>query len=387
MTPQEMNRQTDEAQRLADELAERRMRTHDDDLPPPDAYEATSNEGHSPPAFALVRVSDMEFRAPAFVVRDYLEADTLALLFGDPGCGKSFQAVEVACCIATGTDWYGKPTKQGAAIYVAGEGRNGLKRRFRAWEIRHQHSLDDAPLYVSTMAAAMCDPVAAATVRAAVDEVAAAHGPPAVVVVDTLARNFGPGDENSTQDMTAFIAAADAIRTRYGCTVLLVHHTGHADKTRARGAMALKGALDAEYRMDKDESGVVRFEGTKMKDAPIPEPMAFRLCPVELGIQDDEGREVTSAVLEPTSYEPPPKAGKQGRGKWQTVALEQLQRLCREHRQRVEDSGRDPEVARVSVEDWRTACMGADMRRTSFYRVKDTLAAQGLIEIEQGFVR
>jgi len=50
---------------------------------------------------------------------------------------------------------------------------------------------------------------------------------------------------------------------------MLVHHTGHSEKQRARGSIALKGALDTEYRLDKvgDE---ITLTNTKMKDAEPP---------------------------------------------------------------------------------------------------------------------
>ena len=35
---------------------------------------------------------------------------------------------------------------------------------------------------------------------------------PGLIVLDTLARCFGGGDENSTQDMSRFVSACDAIR-------------------------------------------------------------------------------------------------------------------------------------------------------------------------------
>lgn len=365
-----------------------------DEIPPVEVYGVPSEPAigprrPKPSSFRLLRAGELEFRPPAWRIRGFLEADSLGLVFGDPGHGKSFVAIDIASCIATGTDFHGRSTEAGPVIYLAGEGHNGLKRRIRAWELHNNQSLDDAPLYVSPAPAALCDSTSALSVLAAVDEIAEAHAPPALVVIDTVARNFGPGDENSTQDMGKFIQAVDGIRTRYkGCTVLLLHHTGHADKSRARGAMALKGALDAEYRMEKDGSGVVRFEATKMKDGPIPEPMAFRLCSIDLGVQDEEGEAVTSAVLELTNYEPPPtKAGKPGRGKWQAVALQQLERLRREHRKRVEDSGRDPAAARVALEDWRVACQDASMPRQRFNDVKTALHAQGLVDIDHGFIR
>lgn len=337
--------------------------------------------------FRLVRAADLQVRPAHWVVRDWLELDSLALGFGDPGSAKSFFGIDVACCIATGTDWHGAPVSQAPVAYIAGEGHNGITRRFRAWSIRHGVDLQDAPLFVSTGAAALCNPQSTLEVLASLAEVAEKYGDPGLVVLDTVARNFGPGDENSTQDMTAFIAAADTIRSRYGCAVLMVHHTGHSDKSRARGAMALKGALDFEYRLEKDDQGVVRLEATKVKDHEHPEPKAFRLRTVELPFEDDDGQPVTSAVLDETAFEPAPSKGKAGRGKWQTLALEVLEDLHQKHRAAREASGHDPAGARVSIDDWRSACLDAGMPRQRFYNTKDTLAEHGLVTIERGFVQ
>lgn len=52
--------------------------------------------------------------------------------------------------------------------------------------------------------------------------------------------------------MTEFVAVMDDLKARFtSCSVLIVHHSGHAEKQRARGAMALKGALDCEYKVEK----------------------------------------------------------------------------------------------------------------------------------------
>lgn len=337
------------------------------------------------PRFKLLHVSDLEFRPPRFLVRDYLEAESLALVFGDPGCGKSFLAVDLACCIATGADFHGNPTTQGPVVYVAGEGHNGLKRRFVAWEAHTGQNTADAPLYVSSAAAALCDPESAQAVVTAVDAVPT-DGPPALVVIDTVARNFGPGDENSTSDMGVFVQAADRIRTRYGCTVLLVHHSGHADKGRARGATALRGALDAEYRADRDEAGTVRVEASKMKDAPFPQPLAFELRSVPLGIEDHDGREVTSAALVSTTYEPPAKpSGRQG--KWKQLALDELARLYESRRANLERGGFDPDTARVEVDEWKQQCRDAGMSRQRWAEVRRACVDSGLVSIDHGFVR
>src|SRR5687768_16766709 len=86
--------------------------------------------------FQFTRVSEIigaGLKPIAWLVRKYVEADSLALLFGDPGCGKSFAAIDLSCCIATGTPWHGNRTTSGAVFYIAGEGQNGLARRFAAW--------------------------------------------------------------------------------------------------------------------------------------------------------------------------------------------------------------------------------------------------------------
>jgi hypothetical protein len=293
----------------------------------------------------------------------------------------------MTCCVATGTDWHGKAiVKSGLVLYFAGEGHNGLARRFKAWSIRNGVFLDNAPLLVSTMPAALTDPESLPLIIAQINAAAEKYGPPVLIVIDTLARNFGPGDENSTRDMSAFVAACDRLRAQHRATVLLIHHTGHADKTRGRGAMALKGALDAEYRLDKDDQGVIRMEATKMKDAESPEPMAFRIRTVEIGFNDEDGNPVTSAVLDETDYQPPAKPGKTGRGKWQTVGLEALQVLYTDHRGKLERGGYDPEGARVLFDDWRSACYDKGMSRQAFSTVKKSLTEQGSVVHEHGYV-
>jgi len=362
----------------------------DHDLPPLDAYDAEpiDTPPEPPPQpksarrFGFIHNNELEAKIPEWVVKWFIESDSIVQIFGDPGCGKSFIGLDIAACIATGKDFHGKQTKAGASYYIAAEGRNGIARRLKAWENRYQQPLMGWPLFISTGAGNLCDPESAAEI---VDAIEGAGEPPAVIVVDTLARNFGPGDENSTKDMNMFIAALDRIRERYRCTIILIHHTGHGDKSRGRGAMALKGALDAEYRLDKDIYGVVRCEATKMKDAEIPEPMAFNIVSVEIGMVDEDGEPVTSAVLDSTDYKAPEKSST-GKGKHQAAAVKMLREIYDQHRQTLEEGGFCPSTARVAVDDWRAVCIDSGMNRTNFHRVKRSLADQGVIFIDHGFV-
>lgn len=250
-------------------------------------------------AFEFSRADSLTLSEIRWIVDDYIEADSLAQVFGDPGGGKSFVSIDIACCVATGKDWHGHQVQQGAVFYIAGEGHNGLARRFKGWELGNGTTLDGAPLFKSHRAAQLYDATEAALVADAIKTLSAECGHvPSMIVIDTLARNMG-GDENSTQDMNSFIQHLDTyLRQDYKCCVLVVHHSGAMDKDRSRGSTALKGALDAEYKCQLDSgTKTIQFESKKMKDAEMPAAKNFQITQVDLPIFDKHGNAVKGAYL------------------------------------------------------------------------------------------
>ena len=327
--------------------------------------------------FRLVLASDLQPRPMDWLVSGLVERDSLLQIFGDPGAAKTFMALDLAACIATGTDYHGRAVKQGPVVFIAGEGQNGLARRRKAWEIRNRAELKGAPFWFSTSPAAITD---SGSVLEVLESIAQLDESPELIVLDTLARNFGPGDENSTQDMTAFVRGCDELRIAYSCTVALVHHTGHGDKSRARGSTVLNGAVDTAYRLTRDND-VIRVNCAKAKDCPEPEPFAFEFRAVELGFENEDGTQATSAVLHPVEVPAVPPAAT---GKNQNAALEQLEKVTARHRANLERAGKDPNTARVSLDDWRTACIDGGMPRRSWYDAKAALDEKRLIEIQPG---
>lgn len=269
-----------------------------------------------------------------------------------------------------------KPLNKAPLSMVAGEGFNGLHRRFRAWGIRHQTNLKGAPLYISTCPASLTEKESLETVIQAISEIGQN---PAVVILDTLARNFGPGDENSTQDMTKFIHSLDMIKSEYGCAIILIHHSGHADKKRARGAMALKGALDTEYNLEKDDSGTVRMTCTKIKDFEPPDGMAFKIRGVDLGINDEDGKPLSSAILDSVEYSEPQKTSS-GKGKWQSVCEEILTEKMAQYRENLKKSGHDPNQASVTIQEVKEEAINRGMESKVWYRYFNYLKGLDWIE-------
>lgn len=257
------------------------------------------------PAFPFAQARDLLTgpKSARWLVKGWIEAGSLALLFGESTAGKSFQALDWAACIATGKPWNGCAVQTGPVFCVAGEGRGGIGRRLAAWEAHHGTRLDAAPLYVSGRGAALMDEAEAMAIAQAVRQLSDRHGPPALVVVDTLHRNMGRGDENSAEDIAAFLANIDrAIREPLGCAVLLVHHSGHGDKSRSRGSSAIRAALDAEFSLTL-EGDLRRLSCTKQKDDEPPAALLLEARPVTLAepwIDDETGEALTSLVLVPT---------------------------------------------------------------------------------------
>jgi hypothetical protein len=324
---------------------------------------------------------------PNWLVRQLLERNTLACVFGLSGHGKTFTVADIALCVATGRDYYGHDVMRAPVLILAGEGYAGLTRRAKAWGLHHGIDLTDTQLHISRAGVALTDEKAVAELLAEVTSFIERQGHPALVVVDTLARNFGGGDENSTKDMGAFVRALDTLRAMTGACVLVVHHTSKANPDAARGNGALRGAMDWEYAVVK-EAGAVTLTCTKAKDFEPPGPLAFRITGgIDLGEVDDDGEPVTGAVLTRAMAMPKTSKGKAGRGKNQLTVMRLLHEMLAERSAVLSKSGRDPDMASVPRSEWRARAIDTnDIRGNRFDEVVTSLRRSGQIDINDNQV-
>jgi hypothetical protein len=303
-----------------------------------------------PPAnngFQFVRIDSLHVRPPSWLVKGLIETDCFGCLYGDPVAGKSFIAIELSLCVATGTPFYDLPVKKGPVIFLAGEGQPGLVRRFKAWSIARHVSINGAPLYINRGSVSLIDGDSMIPVIQALERlILEIWQPPALVILDTWSRVLG-GDDSAPSDAAAGVAALDDLRARFGnFAAIVVHHEGHT-KGRGRRWSGIRVAVDVELRAERGADGIVRLECTKCTKAKDTEPMAFHFASVDLQINDDEGNAVTSAVLTPAAWTPVPEAGakKPPIGKNQALALDVLKRLETE-------AGKEP----ILLDRWRDEC-------------------------------
>ena len=63
-----------------------------------------------------------ELPEPSWQIKGIFPKRAFCVLYGQPGCGKTFVALSIALSIAAGQSWCGKLTTKGSVLYVAAEG-------------------------------------------------------------------------------------------------------------------------------------------------------------------------------------------------------------------------------------------------------------------------
>jgi len=261
------------------------------------------------PAAGFTRADQVQIKPVDWLIENWIARDSLAGIVGKSGSCKSFLAVDWACRVATGTPWQGNAVKRGAVFILAGEGRNGLRKRIEGWSAHNKVPIEGAPLYLATQLPRL-DHITTAALMEEVDALAEetffenGGADPALIIVDTLARAMA-GDENSSKDMGLMIECADWLRERYpGCVVALVHHSGHGPENRARGSSAFYAALDSEVQLKPLKSGDVQLWASKAKDWQLARPMQFRRHKVEITVPGAD-EPTSTLVLASTAMETP----------------------------------------------------------------------------------
>lgn len=305
-----------------------------------------------------------------YLVKGVVPANTTGMIVGASRSGKSFIEIDMTACIGTGRDWHGHKVTQGPVVYLAGEGHNGIVKRFKAWSIHNGVDLTDAPLFVSNRAITL-DAAGAATVAAVIAE--ATSTPPVLIVVDTMHRHY-VGKENSNDDFGVFLNTAESIARSIGAALSIVHHTGHEGE-HGRGASAQLPALDWSYAVSRVEGGPITLKCTKSKDSEEPPPKLFRLHKIELPIVDEDGEHETSAVIRLDAVQESPDEQRLGAN--QLLICTKLRELTRKAEQCGIEGG-------VTVDELRDA-VGMDRRRWA--DALDTLTKRAVLKIEGNFIR
>src|SRR6266487_829591 len=187
------------------------------------ANELTTHRNVTEPGFQFLTDAQIEnLPPPEWLIDNVIQARAIGLLVGEPAVGKTFLALDWACSIVEGVPWSGHESKRGCVVYVAAEGVEGMGTRLRAWKREHGVTSCSGLQTVPEALPLVYDRQLAPHIDRFIEQ--AARHRPVLVVLDTLARCMVGADEDSARDMGIAVAAADRIRDRLQCAVLILHH-------------------------------------------------------------------------------------------------------------------------------------------------------------------
>jgi len=328
------------------------------------------------------------------LVEDLIFPGAFVLAYGESNTGKTFLVFDMAAAIAHGRQWFGRDTKRGLVVYIAGEGFMGVAFRKKAYEMRGLIE-PGAPFAVVKRAVDfLTDPSDTTDLIALVRQLEEERGEKcALIVVDTLARAIPGGSDAEAADMGSFIANADAVRQATGAALIAIHHAGKDLSKGARGHSSLRAAVDTELLVEGQQDPRT-CTNTKQRDLERAPPFAFELELQVIGTTA-KGRTVTSCIVKPAGQAQAPRARLTTQ---QRLILNGLRDALREQG---ELPNRDvitgtfslvPERV-LSTAVWREFLKSRDILvgtdeaiKKAFNRAKEALLVQKLIHIQDGYV-
>jgi hypothetical protein len=244
-------------------------------------------------------------------------------------------------------------------VYLVGEGGGFFPNRVAAW--KRARGIDPV-----ANAYYLFDPVRLLQredVADLMEVLATLAEAPGLIVIDTLARAFVGGDENSQRDMGLFLAACDDLVRTTGATILVLHHLARAGNLR--GSTALAGHLDTEIRADR-EGDVQVLRCVKQKDGAEFASLSFQRRVIDLGIDPASGEALTSVVLDASAS--PAEPTRRGR----PTGPDTVERVRAVLVATFGDQG-------ATATDWQRACRAVGVRDNGFWQARTELVASGRV--------
>lgn len=215
----------------------------------------------------------------AWLVSQVVAAEVPQVIAGHPKSRKTFVALCLALCIASGIDWLGRFKTTRSRVLVLAREDSVRETRRRIWRLArglgiNPHDLVDwlrvdskTPFYFDNE-----DDVS--RMRRTIEA-----WRPGLIVIDSLSRTH-TGDENSKRDMSVVTSTWGDLCNQYGLSVLLIHHlTKGGDGSllqRLRGTGDIGAVLRHVFEVKKTAADTARlsFDGNLH---PLPDPFDIRI--------------------------------------------------------------------------------------------------------------
>jgi AAA domain len=284
-----------------------------------------------------------------WLVDNLLGHGEASTMYGKPGDGKSVLAEDLGLHVAAGWSWHGRSVRRGAVLYIALERRKLIERRAIAF--RKEHDVQDLPFAIIGGVYDFRDKQTARHIIQITRQVELATAEQIVlIIIDTLSRALCGGDENSSKDMGAIVAATALLQDGTDAHIMWLHHIPIEGSERMRGHGALLGAMDTTISVVKADT-IRTATVMKANDSEEGERVTFTLKSVPIG---QDGDATTAPVVEPVENPPSTSVKSEKLPKAAQIALRALIEALDEHGEPAPASNHIPHGAKiVNVSTWR----------------------------------
>lgn len=195
---------------------------------------------------------DLENETIEWTVDQLLYTDSQNGLVGRSQLGKTHLLVSLLCHMSLGKPWFNNlHVKQQRIIYVAGEGRRGITKRFQDWCEAYGEDWNVVKQNIKIVSDADL------SLEVSLDQLKAGANEfkPDLIVLDTLSQSTSMENENDATDMAETLA--NGRKVYQSASVLWVHHPSEATRfqpdPKPRGSSVFKSNLDNMMTITEDK--------------------------------------------------------------------------------------------------------------------------------------
>jgi hypothetical protein len=227
-------------------------------------------------------------RAPEqrWLVEQVWSAEAVGIIGGEPKCGKSLLALDLAVSVASGTPCLGRfPTARAGRVllFAAEDPLHVVRERLEGLTAARGLDLQRLPLYVITASSVRLDH---GDHRDRLCETVAKIAP-VLLVLDPFVRLHAI-DENAAGEVAPVLAFLRQLQRKHHLAVALVHHA-RKDAGRTRPGQALRGS--SEFHAWGDSNLYLRRRDALLRlsvehrAARAPDDLTLELCADPLGLR------------------------------------------------------------------------------------------------------
>lgn len=273
--------------------------------------------------FGAVQWSELDQKREPYewLIRDFLPANERTMMYGEPSCGKSFAALDIALSVARGLNYEKHNTRQAGVIYCAFEGGKGFPTRVEGYRQHHELELTDGtPFVILTRSVDLFeDEDACKNLREEIDYWRSTFRVPlGLTVFDTVSASSGSMDDSQGKDVAKYLGNGKKIMDGLNSATLYVHHVAKNSGGSPRGSGKWTGDLEATIEVHLDPHNAVDDRGRPVRVVHLKkqregkggrEVKRFVLSNFVIG-KDDTGQDINACILTPPGGDAATSSGK-----------------------------------------------------------------------------